>query len=118
MHREFEILLMFAELGYYGNFGCASACFLCGTVVVHFRVHNERMVTENKNKVRIFDWKNVVESFKVLFKVRANNMRHIVIILLICYEIGMFATSGLTHVDYLYLRRKFDFTDENALVKI
>ena len=113
---NFVNVYIYAELGYYGNFGCASACFLCGMVIVHFRVHNKRMVTEKKNKVRIFYWKNVVESFKVLFKARANNMRHIVIILFICIEIGMFGFNGLTHVDYLHLRRKCDFTDENALV--
>ena len=43
-------------------------------------------------------------------------MMHIVIISLICYEVSMFSFSGLTHVDYLYMRRKFGFPDENELV--
>ena len=37
--------------------------------------------------------------------------------ILICYEVSMFCFNGLTHMDYLYMRRKFDFPDENDLVK-
>ena len=68
-------------------------------------------------KIKILDFKNVTESFKVLSKQRPQSMRHIAIILVLCLQLGIFGFVGTSHVDYLYVRRKFDFTDENTLVR-
>jgi PCFT/HCP family folate transporter-like MFS transporter 1/3 len=110
---------VYAALGYYGSFGIASACYMLGLVTVFFTVHNKKNPDENGTKPKILDVRNVLESFKVLSKPRAGSMRHIVIILVICFQIGMFGMGGASYVDYLYLRRKFgsEFNgDESALV--
>jgi hypothetical protein len=114
---NFINVYIYAQLGYYGNFGFAAACFLLGMIIVQLKVHNKEEGKTTDRKVRVFDWKNMLKSFKVLTKARPNNLRHIVIILVLCYEIGLFCFGGITHVDLLYLRRKFDFRDENALVR-
>ena len=78
-----------------------------------------RIQNTRGEKPKVLDVKNVLESFKVLSKPRAGSMRHIVIILVICFQIGMFGMGGASYVDYLYVRRKFgsEFNgDENALV--
>ena len=108
---------LYAELGYYGSFGFASACFLLGLVIVFFTVHNKRDTENKETKTNILDLKNVLESLKVLTKPRAENLRHIVIILVICFQVGMFS-GGTYYIDYLYVRKKFDWTDENTLVRI
>ena len=108
---------LYAELGYYGSFGFASACFLLGLVIVFFTVHNKRDTENKETKTNVLDLKNVLESFKVLSKPRAENLRHIVIILVICFQVGMFS-GGTYYIDYLYVRKKFDWTDENTLVRI
>ena len=107
---------IYAALGYYGNFGCASLCFLLGVVIVLFTVGNKGDSNDKEEKTKVFDMKTALESFKVLSKARPKNMRHIVIIMFICYEIGNFCFKGFTNVDYLYLRRKFEWRDETSLV--
>jgi len=107
---------LYAALGYYGSFGFASLCFLLGLVIVFFTVHNKKDPQNKETKTKILDVKNVLESFKVLTKSRADNMRHIVVILVVCFQIGMFS-GGTYYIDYLYVRRKFDWTDENTLIK-
>ena len=107
---------LYAALGYYGSFGFASLCFLLGLVIVFFTVHNKKDPQNKETKTKILDVKNVLESFKVLTKSRADNMRHIVVILVVCFQIGMFS-GGTYYIDYLYVRRKFDWTDENTLVR-
>jgi MFS family permease len=109
---------LYAELGYYGSFGCASACFLLGLVIVFFTVKNQRDTNKKNTKTSVLDMKNVLESFKVLSKPRPESMRHIVIILVACFQIGRFAYHGASYVDYLYVRRKFVWNDENNLVRI
>jgi len=100
--------------GYYGNFGTAAVLFLLAIGIAQVRIQDKK---EKKNeKIRVFDWRNVLESFKVLVKKRPNNLMHIVIILLVCYQISFFCFNGLTHVDYLYMRRKFDFPSEDDLI--
>ena len=108
---------LFAELGYYGSFGFALACFLLGFVIVFFTVQNKKEPETKEAKVKLLDYKNVLESFKVLSKPRAENMRHIVIILVICFQIAMFS-GGTYHINYLYVRKTFDWTDENTLVRL
>ena len=108
---------IYAALGYYGNFGIASGCYLLGILIVFLTVKNRKSPEHKGTNVKILDFKNVAESFKVLSKQRPQSMRHIVIILVLCFQIGMFAFGGASYVDYLYVRRKFDFTDENTLVR-
>ena len=108
---------LYAELGYYGSFGFALACFLLGLVIVCFTVQNKRDSNSKKTKTNLLDFKNVFESFKVLSKPRAENMRHIVIILVICFQIGIFS-GGTFHINYLYVRKTFHWTDENTLVRL
>ena len=108
---------LYAELGYYGSFGFALACFLLGFVIVFFTVQNKKEPETKETKVKLLDYKNVLESFKVLSKPRAENMRHIVIILVICFQIAMFS-GGTYHINYLYVRKTFDWTDENTLVRL
>ena len=38
---NFINVYIYAELGYYGNFGSAAACFLLGIIIVHLKVHNK-----------------------------------------------------------------------------
>ena len=107
---------IYAALGYYGSFGIASGCYLLGLLIVFFTVKNRKNPEHKGTQVKVLDFKNVAESFKVLTKQRQESMRHIVIILVLCFQIGMFGFGGAAYVDYLYVRRKFDFTDENTLV--
>ena len=100
--------------GYYGSFGTAAAVFLLAIVIAHIRIQDNK--EKKDEKVKVFDWRNIQESLKVLVKKRPKNMRSIVIMLFVCYQLGMFGFNGLTHVDYLYLRRKFNYDDEDALV--
>ena len=109
---------LYAALGYYGSFGCASACYLLGFVIVLFTVENKKISEEKKTKTNAFNMKNVLESFKVLSKPRPENMRHIVILLVVCFQIWNFSIGGTSYIDYLYVRRKFEWSDENTLVRI
>ena len=63
--------------GYYGNFGTAAALFLLAIGIAQMKIRDKK--EKKKEKVRVFDWRNVVESFKVLGKKRPNNIMHIVI---------------------------------------
>ena len=109
---------IFASLGYYGSFGIASGCYLIGAMIIFFTVHDNKSKDEQERKAKVIDLKNVLESFKVLSKPRVHGLRHIVVILVICFQIGMFGFAGASYVDYLYIRRKFEWHDENTLVII
>ena len=108
---------VFAALGYYGSFGIASGCFLLGLLIVFLTVKDKQNLQNKGTNNNILDFKNFAESFQVLSKQRPESMRHIVIILVLCIQIGMFGFGGANYVDYLYVRRKFEFTDENTLVR-
>ena len=108
---------IFASFGYYGSFGSALACYTLAFLIVLFTVKNIRIGQQKENKNGVFNMKNVLESFKVLTKKRAGSMRHIVIILVICFQLSSFSWHGTSSVDYLYVRRKFDWSDQNILVR-
>merc|ERR1711892_912944 len=107
---------IYAALGYYGSFGLGAACHLLAGIVAFFTIKNRKNPDYEGSKTKLFDLKNVLESFKVLTKPRPENMRHIVIILVVCFQIMMLGLSGAYSVEYLYIRRKFDFSDENTLI--
>ena len=108
---------VYAGLGYYGSFGCASACFLLGLLIVLFTVQNKKISEEKETNNSFFDVKNVLESLKVLTKPRPEHMRHIVILLIVSFQIWSFSSNGTSYIDYLYVRRKFYWSDEITLVK-
>ena len=58
--------------GYYGNFGTAAALFLLAIGIAQMKIRDKK--EKKKEKVRVFDWRNVVESFKVLVKKRPNKL--------------------------------------------
>ena len=107
---------IFASFGYYGSFGSALTCYTLAFGIVFFTVKNVKIYQEKETKNRVFDMKNDSESFKVLTKRRLGSMRHIVIILVVCFQIASFSWHGTGYIDYLYVRRKFDWSDENILV--
>ena len=108
---------IFASLGYYGSFGSALTCYTLAFGIVFFKLQNIKIYQEKETNNPVFDMKNVSESFKVLTKRRPESMRHIVIILVVCFQISSFSWYGTYGpTDYLCVRRKFDWSDENILV--
>ena len=107
---------LFGALGYYGSFGASLACYILAFIVTFLLVHNRKAALEAEKKPRILSLRNVLDAFKVLFKSRPGSLRHIIIILVICFQLNMFAGMGAYTIDYLYVRRKFDWNDEGTLV--
>ena len=54
---NFINVYIYAQLGYYGNFSFAAACFLLGMIIVQLKVHNKEEGKATDRKVRVFDWK-------------------------------------------------------------
>jgi len=107
---------LFAALGFYGSFGASLACYILAVTVTFFLVQNRKAALEAEKKPRILSFRNVLDAFKVLFKPRPGSLRHIIIILVICFQLNMFAGMGAWTIDYLYVRRKFDWNDEGTIV--
>jgi len=111
---------IFSYFGYYGNFGFGLGCFLCGffLVLLTFDGTNKCATEENGKKASVYSWRNVVDSFKVLTKPRIGNLRHIVVLLVCCFQIWSVVANGMWYIEYFYIRRKFgeNFSDQNNLV--
>ena len=108
---------LFAALGYYGSFGVALVCYLLAAMATFLLIHDSKSGDVVEKTPKIVSFRNVLEAFKVLFKKRVGKLRHIIIILVFCFQLHSFARNGAYTVDYLFVRRKFDWTDEGTLVK-
>ena len=95
---------VYAALGYYGSFGIASGCYLLGLLIVCLTIKNRKSHEHKGTKIKILDFKNVAESFKVLSKQRPQSMRHITIILVLCFQIGIFGFVGTSESLILLMR--------------
>jgi len=108
---------VYKRFGYYGNFGVSfilliSAVFL---VLILFK-KNKKVQEDDTSGPGPFSLKNITESFKVLTKPRASSMRHIVSLLIFCFQMWSISYWGLGFIEFLYIRKRMVWSDLHTLV--
>jgi len=108
---------IYKRFDYYGSFGAGAICYALGFLIVLLtfkdpKKKNGEPTTETKGR-SVVSLQDLANSFKVLTKPREGGMRHIVVLLYACFTCGSLTYTG---VDFLYFRRKFNFSDEEELI--
>ena len=114
------------RFGYYGSFTSGLLCSFTGfLVVLFFFKESKKPSTDEGNgaKTSLISLKNFSDSFKVLMKKRAGEVRQVVVLLVVCMLVGSLphtppqCTTLTWHtIDFLYFRKKFHFADEDAMI--
>lgn len=117
-----------SRLGFLYNFGIGMLLSLVAMVyVVIFvpestKLRDKRMGVEREKKKEsvmeswtkkfkdLFDFSNLKEGFRAVFRKRAHNLRPYLILLIVCFEMEQFINVGEWGSSYLYLRRVLGFT--------
>ena len=95
---------IYKKFDYFGSFGGGAICFALGFCLVGLFFEEPKRKTENTEKKKtsdILSLTNLANSFGVLVKKRPRSMRHIVILLYVCFTTGNLSFTGM---DYLFFR--------------
>ena len=123
------------ELGFLANFSLGMALSLCAMLYIMFFVRDSikirearlarersargqvevkaeplRKYTRGEKFKALFDLTNLKAGFRALFAKRNGNLRTMLLLMVVCFEMEMFINVGEWSSGYLYLRRKLDFT--------
>lgn len=102
---------IYKKFDYFGSFGGGAICFALGFCLVGLffkepkrrekETEKEEETEEEKEGSSILSLSNLANSFRVLVKRREGSMRHIVVLLYVCFTVGNLSFTGM---DYLFFR--------------
>ena len=97
---------VYKKFDYFGSFAGGAVCFALGFCLVGLffkepKRQKENTEKEEKNSSDICSLTNLTNSFGVLVKQRQGSLRHIVILLYVCFTVGNLSFTGM---DFLFFR--------------
>ena len=79
-----------SRFDYYGSFGTGLVCYILGFFLVLFTFKEIKKEGAAKGGRNMVTFRDLGNSFMVLFKKREGGMRHIVILLIVAFTVRLF----------------------------
>ncbi|XP_018328119.1 proton-coupled folate transporter [Agrilus planipennis] len=110
--------VLYKKIGFYGVFSISAVLYVIAFLYGLFRIQEPKKIDQPKPKkgrctlIRdFFDWKHILETFKVAFKKGENNRKMKVMMLMLVVMVVIGPMHGEMVVSYLFTRYRFNWDE-------